>query len=389
MKKRININEVMDTSENKPNDKVVGNALYGFSHGQQLPSLESNQESQGIVFFTRPQLNMQTSNIRNSNFLENLLDDNPNTVNRFVRVTLDPRCPYELNSEFYSTEKIDCPFVDKHMPFIPILTNTLTNLSGWPDSTVPTFTSKAGLRKEQIAMIDGTFEINDVFSLSATFKNFINEPISTLFEKWGQYSSLEFEGMVYPYLDFITENEFDYNTRIYKFTLDKSNRFIIKSFVTGASFPNTWPSGKYADYSRDKPYNEQTNDININFTCMGARYNYSRYLLDFNKLAATFHPDVKNFLTGSPTRMVPIAYDLLKTFDFRGYPVINLETFELVWLISKDSASYRNFIDAGKEDALKEDKPIAPPSQFGLTDNTQSDNLNDVLGLNQDPFALN
>ena len=379
MQDRINVNEVMDTSEVKPKDKAIGNALYGFSHGTHLPVLESNTDSQGIVFFTRPQLNMHTSNIRNSNYMEQLLDNNELSMNRFVRVTLDPRCPYELNSEFYSNEKIDTPLVDKNMPFIPILSNTLTNLSGWPDSVVPTFTSSSGLRKEQIAMIDGTFEVNDVFTLSATFKNFLNEPLTTLFEKWGQYASLVFEGMLYPYLDFITENEFDYNTRIYKFTLDKSNRFITKSFVTGASFPSTWPSGKYADFSRDKPYNEQTNDININFVCMGARYNYVRNLLDFNRLVATFHPDVKNFLTGNASHMVPIDYDLLKLFDFRGYPIINLETFELVWLISTDSPSYKKYVLNEDEELLKKNQPIAPPSQFGLS-------KDDPLGLYKDPY---
>ena len=378
MSERSNINDILDYSENKPLDKAISNALYGFSHSQQLPALPDNKDSQGIVFFTRPQLNMHTENIRNSNYMEPLLDNNEYSINRFVRVTLDPRCPYELNSPLYKDEIIDCPLVDKHMPFIPILTNTLISLSGWPDSVVPTFTSSAGLRKEQISMIDGTFEINDVFTLSATFKNFLNEPLTLLFEKWVQYASLVFEGMLYPYIDFILENEFDYNTRIYKFTLDKSNRFITKSFVTGASFPTTWPSGKYADYSRDKPYNEQTNEINVNFTCMGARYNYLRNLLDYNKLMATFHPDIRNFLTGKDTNMVPIDYDLLKLFDFRGYPVINLKTFELVWLISKDSPSYKKFVLNEEPDILKpQEKKVKEPSEFGLMDD---------ISLTQNPY---
>jgi len=184
-----------------------------------------------------------------------------------------------------------------------------------------------------------------------------------------QYASLVFEGVLYPYIDFILENEFDYNTRIYKFTLDSTNRYITKSFVTGASFPVSWPSGKYADYSRDKPYNEQTNEININFTCMGARYNYTRNLLDFNRLMGIFHPDIRNVLSGKKSNMVPIDYDLLRLFDFRGYPVINLKTYEIVWLISKDSPSYKKFILNEDPEILKpqEDK-IKDPSEFGLLD---------------------
>ena len=46
-------------------DKAIGNNLFGINH-RQIPGLvPSNKDIYGFTFFTRPQLNLQTDNIRN------------------------------------------------------------------------------------------------------------------------------------------------------------------------------------------------------------------------------------------------------------------------------------------------------------------------------------
>lgn len=72
-------------------DKAIGNNLYGINHRQTPGLVPSNKDTYGLTFFVRPQLNMQSDNIRNMRIFSPLLSSNPLTMQRFVRTTLDPR----------------------------------------------------------------------------------------------------------------------------------------------------------------------------------------------------------------------------------------------------------------------------------------------------------
>ena len=360
MRTRTNMNDLLEDSSLKPLDKMITNALYGFNHLDKAPVLESNKDHQGHTFFVRPQLNLSTLNIRNIRQMYPLLTKKKLSAQRYVRTMLDPRLQHGLDEDIYYKEEITTPLVDKFNAFIPILSNTLSNISGWPDVTVPTFTSQAGLRKEQFSMIDGTYEIFDAFDLDLTFKNFMNEPLTMLFQTWVQYSSLVFEGMLYPYLDMVVANEIDYNTRVYRFVMDRTGRFVKKVAATGASFPASVPTGKFFDMSKDTLYGSQTSEINIQLKCMGAMYNDDILFKEFNETTAIFNPAVRTYLEATDkesTDMEVIPYELLPLLNYRGYPIVNLKTYELQWLINKNSRTYRRItalLDGDKETAIAE-----------------------------------
>ena len=120
-----------------------------------------------------------------------MLLENPDkkSVHRFVRATLDP----VLRQNYRYSH-----FVDPNMAFIPLLTNQLVTLSGWPDNGVDPFTSSEGLRKEVYTMADGHAKHYGSFTLSAEFKNSINSPIAHLFWYWTQYQMLVHEGKMMP-----------------------------------------------------------------------------------------------------------------------------------------------------------------------------------------------
>jgi hypothetical protein len=72
-------------------DQAITNSLYGINH-QDVPSrIPHNKEHRGYVFFTRPQLNLSTGNLRNVRALNPFLTKEPLSVQRFARCTLDPR----------------------------------------------------------------------------------------------------------------------------------------------------------------------------------------------------------------------------------------------------------------------------------------------------------
>jgi len=314
--------------------KANSNLLYGLNNSTSKPVVNENRDKPGYVFFTRPQLNMTAVNLRNVSQMYNLLTKDPYTVQRYVRCTLDPR-QATLNG-------IRSPLVDTNMPFIPVLTNTIKSLSGWPDITMPTFTSKEGVRKEQYTQADGSTDIFEAYDLDATFRNTRDEPLLMLFQHWLVYTGLVFEGVLMPYMDMIVENEIDYNTRIYRLVMDETNTYVKKISCTGAAFPVNVPTGKVFDFNDSSVYDLDNKDINIRFRCVGALYNDALIVNDFNKVNVIFNPEVdllikNNFREGKMHNLIKIPHSLLSVLNYRGYPIINTNTFELEWWINKNS----------------------------------------------------
>jgi len=336
-------------------DKALSNNLYGLNHQQVKGLLPENRDSYGLTFFTRPQLNLQDANLRNIRSFYNLLTTKVNSVQRFVRASLDPRLAHNQRVKHVDSIVADdtsigqssktTQLVDKNMAFIPVLTNTIKSMSGWPDVVMPSFTSKSGLKKEQWSIADGSIEIYEAFDLDVNFRNIKDEPIILMMQTWLTYMANVFEGNISPYMDFITENEIDYNTRIYRLVLDESKRYVKKIAATGASFPINVPSGKFYDYNDATKYNDQTKEINIRFKCMGAMYNDSILVKEFNETGAIFNPDIRKLLDGDASHNLEvIPYDLLERLNHRGYPVIDIATMELTWYINKDSITYKELL---------------------------------------------
>lgn len=335
-------------------ERAISNNLYGINFRQSGNPVPRVKDQYGFVFFTRPQLNLSTVNITNYRGFYNLLSDNSASYHRFVRKTLDPRL-----------SGITCPFVDSSNVFISALTNNVSSLSGWPDLSAPVYTSESGLYGQEHSMVDGVTNHYEAFDIDVTFKNIIGNPLIYMFYIWVKYQTLVFEGILNPYLDMITENELDYNTRIYRLVLDKSKRYVTQIACTGASFPTNVPTGSIFDYNVDTPYNNKNADINIRFRCNCFLAFEDIIKFYFNKAAAIFNPDLAKLLdfdtaeTGSTDTVLrqdpfkvyyspgggyfKIPYSVamvadtasvrsgLLSVNHKAIPYINLYTNELEW----------------------------------------------------------
>jgi hypothetical protein len=317
-------------------DYAISNNLYGINHRQIKSVLPTNKDIYGLTFITRPQLNLSSDNIRNNRLFYSLMSNRQLSLHRFIRNTLDPRLEYGLFPD--SEGPIKCPLVDPEQVFIPILTNTLKSVSGWPDIVAPTFTSKQGVYREQYSQVDGPTVNYETFDLDLTFANMIGDPVIRIFYYWLHYMSSVFEGRMMPYLDFITENEIDYNTRIYRLVLDQSKRYVKKIAATGASFPISVPTGQFFDYTHEKPFNDQTKEFTVRMRCMGAIYNDDILVKSFNDAVGIFQPALRGspVATGGFKGMREIPQELLLFFNNRGYPRIDPITMELKWYVTTD-----------------------------------------------------
>lgn len=316
-------------------DRAIGNNLFGINH-RQIPGLvPNNRDTQGLTFFVRPQLNMQADNLRNVRKLSPLLTTNPATIHRYIRGMLDPRLLYGYTFGNTSLPALKCPSVDNLNAFIPILTNDLTSISGWPDIVTPAFTSKTGLYKEVYSQVDGITSYYESFDIDATFRNTRGDPVLFMFYIWQQYMSLVFEGKLVPYPDFITENTLDYNTRIYRLVLDQRRQIVTKVASCGVAFPISSSMSGAFDFNNNYPYNDQIKTITIRFRCLGAEYNDDITLDEFNKTVIIFNPYMRDAYRD--TYMVKVTQDKGYLFNNRGYPRINTTgNNELEWYVPKN-----------------------------------------------------
>ena len=321
---------------------AITDNLFGLNHRQTPLPVPHNRDHYGMTFFTRPQLNLQPENIRNSRKFFGLLTNNQASYQATIRALLDPRTATGWGG-FNAKSAV---FTDPAQAFIPILSNHLVSISGWRDIVLPTYTSAEGAYKESWSIGDGITEDFSVFDINATFRNSLGDPISELFYYWVHYISSVFEGLLNPYPDFLLQNEIDYNTRIYRLVLDKTRTYVQRIYATGAAFPINVPIGAMGDYAIDKPYNDANAEITIQFRCMGSIYNDEKLIYDFNSAVGIFNKKMRN-ITPSKAKgslgslpegsgMVKIRPELLSIFNNRGYPYINTYTYELEWYVESD-----------------------------------------------------
>lgn len=326
----VTLDDLFNLTPSGPQSTAISNNLYGINHRQTASPVPINKDQYGLTFFTRPQLNLSAANLRNVRLFTPLLTQNPTSYQRVIRCLLDPRLLHGNGDN----EVLTCPFVDNSQAFIPLLTNHLTSLSGWPDIEVPVFTAKEGAYKEGYAMVDGITVNHTTYDVTANFRNSRGDPITNFFYYWSHYMSNVFEGMLLPYTDYIVENMIDYNTRIYRLVLDESKSKVQSIAACGASFPTAVSIGGKFDFSIEKPYNEANKEISIPFKCMGAIYNDDILIFEFNKTVEIFNSEMRD--ENRDSVMLNIPQDLLSLFNNRGYPRINPDDYSLEWWISKE-----------------------------------------------------
>jgi hypothetical protein len=301
---------------------AITNTYFGINHRGAGNPVPLNNESTVLTFFTRPRLNLSYDNIKMLRKLTPLLNDDLNSRERAIRAYLDP----DGSREHYKSN-----LVDPYNPFISLLTNNLTSISGWPDPDTPIYTSEAGIYGEQWAMTDGTGEITSVITVSANFRNIINDPITYLFHLWSRYQTYVYEGKLTPRPDSILENEIDYMTRIWRINLDSTKQYVTRIAVAPAAFPKTDSTGAAFNHSEDNIFTRDTDEVSCEFVCLGVEYYDPIHVLEFNDLVVMFNPDM---LDGRrEKKMTPLSPALKPIFNYMGYPRINPYTSEFEWWV--------------------------------------------------------
>jgi len=284
-----------------------------------------NTDNVGMTFFVRPRLNLSYDNIIADRRLSGMLSDDPYSIPRIVRAYLDP--------DGAKRDGYTSPVVDPDGAFIPLLSNKLVSLNGWPDPMIDTYTTKKGRMNEEQSQYDGIYDIFSAHDLDANFRNTVNDPIGYMMSVWCLYGSLIKEGWIDPYVQYIIRNEMDYNSRIWRLILDPGRRYVQRIGACGAAIPVADSSAAAFNFDESKPFNRDLDQISTRWRIMGASYRDPRLVLVFNETVVFANPTMADKYRTSLYVKAP-PHNI--RFSYRGYPRIDPHTMELEWWIRKD-----------------------------------------------------
>lgn len=336
-------------------DTTLGTALYGFNSNLSKRFVHQNKINMGYTFFTRPQLNLSPHNIRFSRQLFGFLGSEHKTdMSTFVKHTLDPRLAASKAAKGVN-------IINNRQAYIPILSNTLNSLSGAPDLELPSFTGEEGRMNETYTIPDGHMNLFSSVDLSATFANISGDPVLNLIHTWSLAISLMTQGLIRPYVDFITENERCYDTRIFRFTLDSSGEYITDYAATGPGFVDGIGIGSTFDYNRDSDFNDSITEHNIRFKMAGMEYRDPILLYEFNAIGEIFNPMLKDKYRKD--NMVRIPNEIKHLVHGLAYPRVNIDTMAMEFYIEqKDAVNvYQELLKYESSVPLHEEEPENEP----------------------------
>lgn len=280
------IDEILENMYTGNINRAITDSLYGINARTKNAPIPVAKDSQGFVFWTRPLLNLTAANIQRSRRMVSLMDGLKLSYNTYTRLMLDPRLAMMNPKENVS------PLVNNMNAFIPLLSNTCTSLSGFPEIQLSTYTSQAGLYRQQYSYADGPTNDKEKYDITCSFRSIKGHPTLYMFTMWVYYISLVYEGLLDPYADFLFDNMIDYQTRIYRVVLDESNRFVTNIGATLSSFPVNVPIGGLLDFDVNKPYNDNNSEISIRFDSNAIFFNEDLLKLEFNQAQAIAHPGI-------------------------------------------------------------------------------------------------
>lgn len=316
-------------------DKALTNNVRGVNPLQTRSALIPNQDQQGFLFVTRPQINMQKDNIRNYPPLSPLLNDDPKGIGLAVRMLLDPRIGagyrYQVGPE--SAHKFIPPMhselVDNTFAFFPFITNNVITSTGWGDKTLPMTSTDPGLYKQTYSFVDGISRNYGEWDLTINLQNVMGDLSIATFAALMDYSSLIKEELMVPYPDQIFGQRVDFQMRAYRIVLDKSKQFVTKILTNAAMGITSVPFGMFGDFDRNTNYNEQTKEISLRFRCMAQFNNDPRMIYQFNRVVCAFNLGMRDNNRAQYMVRVPAKY--YQRFAHQLYPRIDPDTLRFEW----------------------------------------------------------
>jgi hypothetical protein len=334
-----------------PQDEMMAAAAWGMNiRGRNAP-LPLNTENYGYTFFTKPLFNLSYNNCMVNRKLSMLLREDTGSLERMVRCYLDPW------SGQTNENPIQSRMVDPLSPFIPLLSNNLISLTGWPDWRINMTTTTPGVYRDQMAYVDDVPYQFETFTLQGVYRNIEGDPVTLIHLMWELAAALGKEGRTMPYPDLVIKNERDYDSRIYRLVMDQTRTFVTRIFACGAMTPENAPTGEIANFTGDGSESGSqviSSQLNFSYRCNGMDMYDHILIFEFNDLQQDFNPMMEDDVRENYMHLLfPWEKDY---FNYKAYPRINPSNMELEWWVDK---SYYESVKTGNIKQPPGPSPVA------------------------------
>lgn len=322
------LDQISRNSGQAPRDVTVKNSFANLSILGKNAPINLNTENNGYTFFTRPCMNLAYDNVMVDRRLSQLLVENVDSIERAIRSYLDP---------WGQWNGLKSSIVDPLNPFIPLLSNNLISISGFPDMTTNVATTTPGIYRDVSIYIDDVPYQYEAYDIQASFRNIAGDPITYLSYMWQTYGKAVREGICMPYPEMIFLNEADYNTRIYRLVMDSTRTYVYRIMACGAAIPTAAAVGVNASFSGDgpeSPFTTANEQITIPFRAVGFTVYDHILIYEFNTLVEMFNPWMRDENRNNGRLMHKLNPWEKEYFNaVNKYPWINPITMELEWWI--------------------------------------------------------
>ena len=316
-------------------DIALGAAVRNINIRSQTALVPQNKEQTGLVLFTKPNCYLHDVACATDRMLSVLMTTNPSSYHSIIRASLDPTGHREDQLDG-SPPYVNCDLVDPDSIFIPLLTNTCLELTGWPDPILDTSDSTPGRRQEVYGYTDGIFRIHGKFTLTGVFKNIPRDPVRQMLDVWCLYQSNIARGKTFPSLKSIVKRRVNYQTRIWRIVLDDTRQIVTRIGCAHGARPVVTDIGRVFDYSSERPITEASN-VTTQFICYGAEYNDPILIHEFNLTSTWFCQGLRH------KERRDVEYVKLKPEEWQifggAYPLIDEDTNEMQWWVTKERYS--------------------------------------------------
>lgn len=255
-----------------------------------VKAITYNNVHSGMLFMTRPHLNLSSINLRQNRFMHLLNTMDPTSMQFAIRLWLD--APMSRDSGL--TDSVDsCLNFTKNSPwFIPLM-NNITDVSGFPSQTIKTYTDEGGFFSESQSFAIGSDRNRTPFDLQMTFTEPLGGICMAILQFWLEYISAITIGEMVAYPFQIDRQIINYTVSIYRFILDPSKQYIQKFSKCTGCFPIARPGGACFDISRNEDFVEAAKTFSTVFRCNIYEENCPIILKEFNMLAERYWPTLK------------------------------------------------------------------------------------------------
>jgi hypothetical protein len=298
-------------------NKAYQNMFSGHDRLSNASFLAPNKEQSGLVFFSRPRLNLTSTNLSFNRILAPLNVLDPLSVAFGIRCALDTR--FMLKHRSLANQ---CPFVNPWSPFFILLGNTVQTLTGWPSWQLESTTTEGGYHNENQTFPIGHDKFYNTYNLNATFKDVQFSPVRNTFLFWLEWMAGAVCGDLIAYPDAIDMFRMDFTVAIYRFVFNETGQYItIWSKGTGC-YPTSLDLGKFVDFDRANPIVD-SGTIETTFTVNNVKYQDFARIIDFNMLVRRYCPNIDELPELGVGRET----------NYRGVPYIKASAhgFQMVW----------------------------------------------------------